>query len=99
MYEIKKVKVLSLAKISACLGLVSSFIFALIALIPYFLGVFFSPGWASYSGFPLLVLLIIPICTIISFVSGLVLGLVYNFVASHFGGIEMGIVLKEEKKE
>ena len=99
MYEIKKVKILSVAKIGACIGLVISLVPVLFMFFFLFTGLI----WGSQSdffGFPFLALFIFPITfTIVGFVKGLILGFIYNLITPRVGGIEMEIVLKEEKKE
>lgn len=101
MYEIKKINILSVAKIGACLGLIISLIPVLFGLFIFLGGLFFSSLSRGFSfGFPLLLLFIFPVIfTTAGFIKGFIFGFIYNLIVPHIGGIEMDIVLKEEKKE
>ena len=101
MYEIKKVNILSVAKIGACLGLIISSIPVLFGLFVFLGGLFFSSLSRGFSfNLPFFLLFIFPVIfTIAGFIKGLIFGFIYNLIVPHIGGIEMDIILKEEKKE
>jgi len=101
MYEIKKVNILSVAKIGACLGLIISLIPVLVGLFTFLGGLFFSSSNQDFSfNLPFFLLFILPVIfAIAGFIKGLIFGFIYNLIAPHIGGVEMEIVLKKEKIE
>ena len=101
MYEIKKVNILSVAKISACLGLIISLIPVLFGLFIFLGGLFFSSSGQGFAfNLPFLLLFIFPVIfAIAGFIKGLIFGFIYNLIVPRIGGVEMDIILKEEKEE
>ena len=67
----------------------------------HFGGLFFSPLGRGFSfNLPFFLLFIFPVIfTIVGFIKGLIFGFIYNLIVPRIGGIEMDIILKEEKKE
>lgn len=102
---IKSVRVLSLAKVMGCIyasiGLVFGLIFSLISIFGIALGSMFqhangAPDAIFGTVFGLLfglgAAIVLPIFYgTIGFVGGLLISLVYNFVASTFGGLELEV--------
>ncbi len=97
MYEIKKINVLSLAKFGAILGALPVIFF----FIFLFIAEFFSRGY--YSGpslIPFGQLILIIFCSVVGgFLWGATAAFIYNLLAGHTGGIEMEIILKEDRRQ
>lgn len=101
MYEIKKIDVLSAAKISALIAVIFSIVPFVVSFIPMIFGFV---GGMGRSGMPfapfvfLLGPLFFPIVFgVIGFIQGALGAFLYNLVSEHItGGLEMEIVLKEE---
>lgn len=95
LYQIKKIKILSLARIMAI-------ICGIIYLIPtviYLIGsIFFNTyGGGYWNLWQVIFPIFFPIGgAIAGFVGGLINGLIYNWVADYWGGIEMEIEAMEE---
>ena len=91
--EIKKLDVLSVAKIYAIIGAIIGFIAGLfIALVGGFVGLAGGmaglPGAGMAAGFGILAIIIAPIIYgIMGFVSGAIGAFIYNIVATKVGGI------------
>ena len=102
---IKSVRVLSLAKVMGCIyasiGLFFGLIFSLVSVFGVALGSLFQHAngapdaiFGTVFGvlFGLGAAIVLPIFYgIIGFVGGLLISLVYNFVASTFGGLELEV--------
>jgi hypothetical protein len=99
MQEIKKVGVLSFAKIEAALGAIIGFILGLIWAIigTAFMGFANMAGATMPSGFSIMfglaAIIVVPILyAIIGFIAGLIVAFLYNLVAGWIGGIEVELV-------
>jgi len=109
MYEIKKLNVLSMAKIQTFLMMASYLIWAiLVILLPLIFGGelyynFFNfdldLGELIYGPSMLTLLVGLIIFGIIGFIAGVIIALLYNLIASWIGGIKMDIILTKEKEE
>ena len=94
MQEIKKIDIISLAKIEGALGVVIGFIVGIIfavigAAAMGFAGVSDMPR-ASGLFFGVAAIIILPIlCAVIGFIGGLIVAFLYNVVAGWIGGIEI----------
>jgi len=101
MYEIKKIDVLSAAKISTFISsavyLVAAVCFVIFLFIVdnYAVKYFFDSDLGDFTY--LSVLGIAVIVGIVGFGAGAAAAAVYNLVADHFGGIKLDIILREDK--
>jgi hypothetical protein len=96
MYEIRKIKVLPLAKFGAIFGGLAVVIFLVfIFIVNYTLNGYYYNSFASDFAQPLM---FIGIAVLIGFVFGAILAAIYNLLAPSIGGVEMEIVIKEEKQ-
>lgn len=110
MYEIKKLNVLSVAKIQSFLMmagyLVWMILFILLSLFfassyyfDHFLDFNLDLGELIYGPSILTLLVGLIIFGIIGFITGAIGALVYNIIASWIGGIKMDIILTKKKDE
>lgn len=109
MYEIKKLNVLSVAKIQTFLAMAGYLIWMILFMLltvltgSYRLDELFSfdldLSGLIYGPSILTLLVMLIVVGIIAFISGALLALVYNLIASWIGGIKMDIVLTKEKEE
>ncbi len=94
LYQIKKIKVLSLARMTA---IVCGAIYLIPAVIMLIMSVFdgFGGYWTLWQMiFPIF----LPVAgAIAGFIMGLINGSIYNWVAEYWGGVEMEIEIIEEK--
>lgn len=107
MYEIKKLDVLSVAKIQTFLTMAGYFVWLVFFGFIQFVSLgrlddlsdFFGFGTG---GFWIIIAALIggPIVFgVIGFICGAICALIYNLIASWLGGIKMDIILSEKKKE
>jgi len=103
MYEIKKLNVISVARICTFITLVSFLLWAFIWIIfasatsSYFVEYFFQ---ADFDDFTILWVLVGTIASaLIGFISGAIGALVYNVISSWIGGIKMEIELLPDEEE
>jgi len=88
MLELKKIDVMSLAKISTILGVVFGFILGILETIAYIL----APSTPTYAALGFLAVIIFPIVyAIIGFVGGVITAFIYNIVAERIGGITVDL--------
>jgi len=91
--EIKKLDVLSVAKINAIIGVIIGFIIGLIVAIfagftATFIGAGGLPGAGFATGMGVLAIIVLPIVYgIMMFIAGAIGAFIYNIVASKVGGI------------
>ena len=90
MYEIKKIDILSLAKIFGVLyfllGLIVGFIFFFISLV----GLIFSENSSGAMGSGVLSIILFPLFYgFTGFISGIIMGFIYNFISDWIGGIKL----------
>lgn len=96
MYEIKRITVFSGAKIGALLGV---FLVIVLFIVLFMVQFFFSGYYSgpSFNEFSQLMMVIV-FSVVGGFFGGGLWALIYNLIAEHIGGIEMEIILKEDKK-
>lgn len=107
MYEIKKVNILSVAKITSLIAVIIGIVPVLAIFLPMFLLSLIGGGMSMMRGVvvsPFAVLfipLILPLLLgVAGFIQGLIGAFVYNLISEHItGGVEMEIVLKDEPED
>lgn len=109
MYEIKKLNVLSVAKIQTFLAMAGYLIWMILFMLltvltgSYRLDELFSfdldLSGLIYGPSILTLLVMLIVVGIIAFIAGALLALFYNLIASWIGGIKMDIILTKEKEE
>lgn len=94
IYEIRRIKILSLAKFMAVWV-------ALFCLIPMFFGIMafiFNSGYYR-NFFNVFLFILFPIVgAIAGYIYGIILGAIYNLISDHFGGIELEIEISEKER-
>jgi len=96
MYEIKKINVLSAARIFTFIVCGSYIVWGLLfgGIITMFSGFYYYSGMFGYGGFPFIGILIgVAVSAGVGFGMGALLAFIYNLVASWLGGIKMDLEL------
>lgn len=90
MKEIKKIDLMSLAKILALIYAIIGFLAAILAVVAMYLDPLIATSIMPISTFGPIIIVLVPIIyAIVGFIIGAIIAILYNIIASKIGGIKI----------